>query len=176
MTDKIYIVLSHSGTIVSKAIQKYTHKPYSHVSISLDRKLDKMYSFGRIYKYTPLPGGFVEENFSRGVYTRFDDLDYSVYELEITREQKNKLIENLSQFKSNKYGYNVIGLLTSSVQVPIERENSYFCSQFVAHLLKESGIHIVNKPPGLTGPMDFIENDQVRLIYRREYGQIQECR
>ena len=50
---KIYIVLTYSGTPLAKIIKLYTKKDYSHVSISLDKKLTKMYSFGRINPYNP---------------------------------------------------------------------------------------------------------------------------
>ena len=44
---KVYILLTHTGTILSKAIKLYTSHEYTHVSIALDEKLDRLYSFGR---------------------------------------------------------------------------------------------------------------------------------
>ena len=44
---KIYIVLTHTGTTLSKIIKTYTKDEFSHVSIALDNKLQEMYSFGR---------------------------------------------------------------------------------------------------------------------------------
>ena len=38
---KIYIILTHTGTVLSKIIKKYTKDEFSHVSISLDRELTK---------------------------------------------------------------------------------------------------------------------------------------
>lgn len=37
---KIYIVLTHTGTILSKIVKWYTKKDFSHVSISLDKELN----------------------------------------------------------------------------------------------------------------------------------------
>lgn len=42
---KIYIILTHTGTLLSKIIKMYTKDEYSHVSISLDSELEEMYSF-----------------------------------------------------------------------------------------------------------------------------------
>ena len=58
--SKIYIVLTYSGTVLSKLIKIYTQKEYSHVSISLDENLKQMYSFGRLNPYVPFVGGFVQ--------------------------------------------------------------------------------------------------------------------
>ena len=53
---KVYILLTHTGTILSKAIKLYTSHEYTHVSIALDEKLDRLYSFGRINPYNPFIG------------------------------------------------------------------------------------------------------------------------
>ena len=45
---KIYIVLTYTGTILSRIIKVFTKKEYSHVSIALDQDLKYMYSFGRL--------------------------------------------------------------------------------------------------------------------------------
>ena len=54
---KIYIVLTYTGTILSRLVKYYTKKEYSHVSISLDENLEEMYSFGRLNAYIPFIGG-----------------------------------------------------------------------------------------------------------------------
>ena len=43
----IYLVMSQTGTILSKAIKGVTCDQYNHISISLDPSLECMYSFGR---------------------------------------------------------------------------------------------------------------------------------
>ena len=68
---KIYIILTHTGTTLSKIIKKYTKDEFSHVSISLDVKLENMYSFGRLKPYNPFIGGFVHEYINKGTYKRF---------------------------------------------------------------------------------------------------------
>jgi len=70
-TKKIYIVLTYTGTILSKVIRVYTRAEYCHVSLSLDKRLRKMYSFGRLNPYNPFIGGFVHEGINVGTFKRF---------------------------------------------------------------------------------------------------------
>lgn len=41
----IYIVLSQTGTVLSRVLRLFTRAEYNHVSIALDENLDYMYSF-----------------------------------------------------------------------------------------------------------------------------------
>lgn len=52
-----------------------------------------------------------------------------------------------------------------SLKEPIEFSNSYFCSQFVAEILKRSGIHLWDKLPAMVTPDDFRTNERMQLIY-----------
>lgn len=73
----------------------------------------------------------------------------------------------MNKFKkeSDKYGYNLIGVVSAAFNYPIHREYRYFCSQFVSELLLNSGIKIIDKNPSLTAPMDFIGNNELECIY-----------
>lgn len=58
----IYIVLTFTGTVLATIIKEYTRREFAHVSISLDKELEEMYSFGRLNPYNPFIGGFVHEH------------------------------------------------------------------------------------------------------------------
>lgn len=168
MKDRtIYILLSHSGSMFSKAINICTRKPYTHVSIALDRNLSELYSFGRIKPYNPILGGFVQEDISGGTFERFPNTRCALFSLKITKRQYKKLKRELYRFKreSNKYGYNLIGVVSAAFNYPIHREYRYFCSEFVSELLLNSGIKIIDKNPSLTAPMDFVLSDELECIY-----------
>ena len=47
----IYLILTYTGTVLSKIIKNYTKDEVSHVSISLDVELKQMYSFARLNPY-----------------------------------------------------------------------------------------------------------------------------
>ena len=51
---KIYILLSFTGTILSRIIRMYTKDKYCHASLSLDKEFNELYSFGRLNPYNPL--------------------------------------------------------------------------------------------------------------------------
>ena len=61
MKKTIYIVLTDTGTLLSKAIGMYTRKDLNHTSIAFDEQLNEMYSFGRKQRHNPFVGGFVKE-------------------------------------------------------------------------------------------------------------------
>lgn len=44
----IYIVLTKTNTALSRVIGVVTSDPYTHASISMDKKLDSLYTFSRL--------------------------------------------------------------------------------------------------------------------------------
>lgn len=65
----IYVMFSHTGTNFSKVLKIYTGREYTHVSISMDKEMKKLYSFGRTStKENPMSARFVKEDIYRGVY------------------------------------------------------------------------------------------------------------
>ena len=109
---KIYIVLAHTGTILSRIIKMRTGAEYTHSSIALDKNLEQMYSFGRKYSYIAFIGGFVREGASFGTYKRFYKTEISVLEIPVTDEQYLKVYEHIEYIKKHKkeYRFNILGL------------------------------------------------------------------
>lgn len=167
MEKQIYILLSHSGSILSKLINVYTRKNFTHVSIGLDEDLEKLYSFGRVRPYNPVIGGFVQEDILNGTYKRFPKTRCAIYSLNVNEKQYRRLEKEIERFKKEqeKYGYNLIGLFGVLFHYPIYRKYNYFCSQFVSEVLSNSGINIIEKSPGLTSPTDFIGCKGLTEIY-----------
>lgn len=166
-TYTIYLLLTHSGSMFSKAINAYTRDPYTHISIAFDDMLKDIYSFGRLKPYNPVIGGFVKEDIEFGTIKRFPRTKCALYSLDITEEQYISLIKELDRFtsQSKKYNYNLLGVITAMFHYPMSREYSYFCSQFVSELLLKSGVAITKKNPGLTSPMDIMGYKNLNFIY-----------
>ena len=78
----IYIVFSHSGTLVSRIIKLFSHEKYSHVSLSFDESCEHMYSFGRKYSYIAFIGCFNTENIREGLYKTHKNSKMAIYKLE----------------------------------------------------------------------------------------------
>ncbi len=59
---KIYIIMTQLPTFTNKSVYFITGFKYTHFSISLDDKFEKLYAFQVKNKSHPLVGGFVTEN------------------------------------------------------------------------------------------------------------------
>ncbi len=126
-----------------------------------------MYSFGRKSPNNPLNGGFVKEDIKTGTFSKYPNTTCVIYELEVTEREVEKMKRVLQVFiqKREKYLYNILGVIGIALKEPVEFSNSYFCSQFVAEILRRSGIKIWDKLPALVTPDDFRQSDRMNLIY-----------
>ena len=126
--QKVYIVLTHTGTLLSNLIKLYTKNDYSHVSLAFDQELNEMYSFGRLYTYNAFIGGFVREYLNKGTFKRFKKTITSVYELEITDEQYYSMKSFvLSMYKRRKeYKFNFVGVFCVMFNKRIKRKRGNY--------------------------------------------------
>lgn len=138
----IYIVLTHTGTILSRMIRRYTKDEFSHCSISLDIDLNEMYSFGRLNPYNAFYGGFVHEYINKGTFKRFYNTRARIYSVQITDEQYSKIAENIKFIEKNKaeYNFNVWGLFAAGFGKKITNKKGFYCSEFVKYILETAGV------------------------------------
>ena len=164
---KIYIILTHTGTVLSTIIKYYTKDEFSHVSIALDADLEEMYSFGRLNPYNPFLGSFVHEHINKGTFKRFKKTKTEVYSLFVTDEQYEKAKKTIEYFNNNKqkYKFNIIGLACVSINKKVMRKNSFYCAEFVKHILKVMGVTEVNQLPKIIRPENFKQLQGLRLEY-----------
>ena len=163
---KVYIILTHTGTMLSKVIRISTGAEFSHISISLDKNLNKMYSFGRLRPYNPFIGGMVHEGPFKGTFKRFNKTVCAIYELEVTNEQYNKieyLIMKMYEQKE-KLKFNVLGLFANGLHISIKREDYFYCAEFIKTILEESDLYF--ELPELVRPVDFQKIKRLNLIYK----------
>lgn len=165
---KIYIVLTYTGTILSKIIKLYTKHEFAHISISLDEKLNELYSFGRLNPYNPFIGGFVHEGINIGTFKRFKKTIAGIYSLEITDEQYNKIKNSIQYIEKNreKYKFNIIGLFLVGLKIRYKRKKQFYCAEFVKHLLDESNVIDNNTLPEIISPEDFKKIVNLKLEYK----------
>lgn len=149
MTHTIYIVLTKTGTLLSKAIGMYTGKEMNHASIAFDERLFEMYSFGRRQLNNPLSGGFLQEDAEKGL---FESADCVIYRCTISHYQYLEMMKivRYMYWNRDRYKYNFIGLFGVVMQKEVRRERAYFCSQFVATLLKVGGLKVYQNPALMT--------------------------
>lgn len=161
----IYIVLSQTGTLFSRAIRLFTRDKYNHSSLSFDPDLAVMYSFGRRGRYNMLNAGFVLENFSRGLFTFFPNTRCCVIEVPVTDAEFEAMQDALKKFTSNErhYRYNLLGVLAYGARIGLRRERHFFCSQFVSLILKNTSFW--DQDPQFTRPVDFLSIPNKRIVY-----------
>jgi hypothetical protein len=163
----IYILLTDTGTWFSKMIKLYTRAPYNHASLALDENLNELYSFGRKVYYNPLSAGFIKEGVNRGVFFYKKDTRCILYKMVINEEQYMNLLKKIQEFKSyqDQYRYNLIGVMGIALNKRIVRDNAFTCSQFVASVLKTSGIHLFEKYIEMITPNDFRNIPRLEIVY-----------
>lgn len=161
----IYVVITYTGTILSKIIKMYTKSEFSHVSISMDLDLQQMYSFGRLNPYNPIIGGFVHEYINKGTFKRFYKTKAKICALQVTDEQYKNMQEIINKIEREKdnYTFNVIGLFAAGFHKKIGKEHSFYCAEFVKYVIEESGVDL--NLPEIIKPEDFKHVQEFETIY-----------
>ena len=173
--EKIYILMSHTGTALSNLIKLYTKNQlifnnyqllYTHVSISLDENLNELYSFGRLNPYNPFIGGFVHEKINSGTYKRFKNTTSVLYSVDVEDEVYYKVKKEIKDIEKNKdlYDFNILGLFCVAINKKISRDTAFYCAEFVRYVLEEGGIKL--NLPELIKPEDFKKLENKKLIYK----------
>ena len=162
----LYIILTQSGTEVSKMLKLITKEKYNHSSICIDEIFNEFYSFGRKKINNPLVGGFITENAFKHVFGKYDTIPCMILKKEITDEQYEKLKEIINDFIKNKdsLSYAFISLALADTHYSIVNNSKFFCSQFVAKLLNDISIETSKKPEHMH-PMDFAQVEGIQTIF-----------
>ena len=134
---QIFIVISQTGTVLSRILKRVTGAEYNHASLSLSPDLKKMYSFGRRHPYNPFWGGFVIESPHAGTFRRFSNTTAVILAVEITEERYAALETTLETMwaRREQFSYNLLGLLLAFFRVLWKRSDCYYCSEFVEEML-----------------------------------------
>ena len=172
MQDYMFILLSQTGTKVSKFIRLFTKKPYNHASVALDLSLEEIYSFCRTSPHRPLPATFNQEIVGEGTFGLFAWIPCEIYAIPLTKESLQALRLDLEYFKCfrSQYSYNLLGLCTTFLHIRWRRQYKLHCAQFVARVLDDIGVEL-EKPPCLYTPDDLRYLPTACLIYRGELNQ-----
>lgn len=163
MDKKIYIVLTHTNSIISKMIKLFTKDKYSHISLSFNSKCNKMYSFSRKYSFFPFYGIFKIEDIRKGLFKNNNSI-IAIYELNVTNEQYNNIINKIDEISHSNKGYNIIGLLLAYFKIKLHRKK-YYCSEFVYEVLSNDNIHVISNEKNLFKPEEIICNNSFKKIF-----------
>lgn len=174
-SKELYIIVSQSGSFLSALLKRITGAEYNHVSVSLCRDLNAMYSFGRRHPYNPFWGGFVRESIRAGTFKRFPQTEAVVVRLNITPAQYQGIENCLAAMyrRRMEYHYNYLGLFLAGFHIRYRGRNRYYCSEFVKELLTRYQVIEDRETETITQPIEFLYLKNGRMIYQ---GKLQSYR
>lgn len=172
---EVYLVFTDTKTVLSRLIKTYTGQQFSHVSISFDRELQEMYSFGRKDVRNAFIGGFVKEDAS---CTFFQRANCAVYRLPVSPYAFARMRETIRNMEAREehLKYNISGLFGILLNRSFEREDAYFCSHFVGEVLQDAGFRVSDKPIHTTMPRDLFVLPQLEFVYSGRLSDYQHVR
>lgn len=144
-THTISVLFTRYHSTFSNFVYWISGRGYTHASIALDDKNESYYSFNF--------RGFCKEN--AGKIKKRSTKSVCFY-IEVSDESYQKMKEKLEHFQQQKeqYGYCRIGVFLCILHIACKFKNHYFCSQFVAEMLKMVDTLSLNKKAELYFPND----------------------
>ncbi len=115
----IYILLTRSGTLLSKLVYAATGASYTHASMAFDAELSCLYSSTRKNGYTMFPAGPSKEYLNKGVFRLRDDAPCALYALEVSDEAYSHALCRAEEFMrhSEEYSFNILGLILCALHI-----------------------------------------------------------
>ena len=172
----VYVVVMHTGSVVSTVIKKATGDLYSHASISFDPSLTNMYSFGnKRIKGKAFANGFKKEDIHSEFFSS-RNIPYAMYMVPVTKEELVAMKKRLDYFvkNENKFSFDMIGLVKIFFGIADNPENRYFCSRFVMDVLNAGRpADPYTQEESLVKPQDLAETNFARYVmggYLKDYN------
>ena len=166
----VFCVQTHDflGNVIVKTTRKVFNKQAAagHVSLSFDKSLTKMYSF------------VVGENFRvENLKTTYKPQStFSLYKIAVPDTvfvAMQDAVRNIAQLKGTKkeYKYNLPGIAAFFMSRKYQdklggRQNTLFCSQFVARMFATAGMPVFSKPDYRVQPYEFMKNKKFKFCYK----------
>lgn len=166
---KIYILLTDTGTLLSRVVRTYTREPLNHASISFDHDLQEVYSFGRRTPDNLFDGGFVRENVYGGLFiNERRTTNCAIYSCTVDETTYYRIRKQIRWFEKHQdqFKYNFLGLFAIVLNKKFERKKAYFCSQFVTTVFHDNGVSLVNKPAFFVTPGDLRRSESLHLLFQ----------
>lgn len=128
---QVSVLLTKYSDWISTLIYHVCGRGFTHSSIALDDDPDTYYSFN----YRGFAVETVEKHRRRGVKRS------RCIQLQISDEAYDRIKASIHQFTDHRteYRYTRLGVLFCVLHLPFRWKGHYFCSQFVAELLSDSG-------------------------------------
>ena len=168
----VYVFCVNSHDFFGKLIVKTTRKVFNksaaagHVALSFDKSLTRMYSF-------VIGSNFRNENLKS---TYKPDATFSLYKIAVPDAvflAMQDAVKNIAQLKGTKqeYKYNLKSIFAFFMGRKYQdkfgsRQNTLFCSQFVARMFATAGMPVFSKPDYRVQPYEFMKNKKFKFCYK----------
>lgn len=144
---QISILLTKYSDWISTLVYHVGGQGFTHCSIALEEDQNTYYSFN----YRGFAAETIEKHRRRGVKnSRCIQLQVSDEAYQRIRQKIQVMLQNRSAYR-----YTRLGLFFCILHVPFRWKGHYFCSQFVAELLRESGAIPLKQAPCFYLPNQF---------------------
>ena len=170
----LYILLTRTQSIVSKTVHFFTKDTYTHASIAFDENLDFLCSSARKNGINMFPAGPCREYLTRGFLARKGKTPCAVFRLQVPEEVFDRALAEVNRFleHEDEFKFSVLGIMACKFGIAWERKNKYFCSQFVSHILRESGAVALPKIDCLMRPSDFMSLENAQKVFEGDIGDV----
>lgn len=164
----IYLVFTWTETLFGKGIRAVTKGTYTHACISLDKTLNKLYSYNLVNGISKFGGLSIED-----LRTYNPEGSVLVYVTYVTEEQHKKLKKVINDLVNNvnKTKYSILNVFGILLNRPIETNHNMVCSQFVDKMMKTIGLDLTNgKNSALVTPVDLYKSASNKIYKVYEGG------
>ena len=162
----VFVLLYHSGTIMSNVVKLFSRGNFSHVSLSFSPSLDPHYSFGGRSLYTRSVDdmGFTSMNILDKFY-RVYKTKYELYVMYVNKTTYDNMVSSVNMFikQSGSLKYDITNLLWTYLGYETDSSPKYFCTKFVAKIINLKN-RLSNKPASLWMPDDFKSINNITLV------------
>lgn len=154
-TRTITVLFTRYHDTFSRFLHRRLGHRYTHTSISLNEEPDSFFSFNL--------KGFCNENFEK--FQRHGVDIGNRYDIQVTGEAYEKIRSMIFDLEKRReeLRYSFFGVFMCMVKIPMRRKRRYFCSQFVADMLKRSDAVRLSKRSSLYMP-DQLRRELERLL------------
>ncbi len=138
----IYVTVTRTPSVVGKMIRGVLHNEYNHMSISLNKDLSALYSFGRVSIKNFITAGFIRESYYTLSLGGASPVNLCVFRIPVTRKQYEEVRNFIRDvmYDSDGYLYNLADALGTVFRKPIRVNKCYTCIEFCKDALHYAGI------------------------------------
>lgn len=155
----VFILFTKHKDWFAQFLSVVRHHHYTHVSLSINDDHNVFYSFN--------VKGFCSETIEK--HRKHGITQIALYQLQVADNVYTQIETELQKTITHKdeMKYSFVGVVLTLLHIPFHWKNRYFCSEFIATLLKKSGAVHLHRSPSLYLPEQLLLELDKRLTISR---------